>query len=105
MPKPRISIVRSHRRSIALEIERDGTILVKAPHLMPQRFITKFVSQHQDWITKHTQQIATVLSAKEDGELLFVGQKLRLTPGNYSQIIVQEDKLLFPQGLLFRRDR
>ncbi len=45
-------IVRSRRRSVALEIQKDGSLLVRAPLLMGKREIEKFVSGHQEWVQK-----------------------------------------------------
>lgn len=102
---PSITIVRSHRRSLALQIERDGTVIVKAPHLIPKRFIDQFVLEHQGWIDKHSQKIVTARSNRSENEYLYLGNKLIFTPGNYTEITVKGDKLLFPQSLLFRKNK
>lgn len=46
-------LIRSNRRSVALEITRDGRVLVRAPRRMPQRDIDAFVDKHRDWLRSH----------------------------------------------------
>ena len=46
-------VIYSGRRSVALEITRDGEIIVRAPLPMPQSEIQQFVAAHDKWIDKH----------------------------------------------------
>lgn len=102
---PNYSVARSKRRSLALHIDKNGTLIVKAPHLIPKLFIDQFVAQHLDWIDKHTKTVRIAKVAQKEGEYLYLGQNVTLTPGDYSEIRVVGDKLLFPRALLFRRDK
>lgn len=49
-------VVRSRRRSVALEIQKDGSLLVRAPFWMGDREIEKFVLGHSEWIQKKLQE-------------------------------------------------
>lgn len=49
-------LVRSRRKTIALVVERDGSLTVRAPLQMPEAHVRKFVEQHADWITKNQTQ-------------------------------------------------
>jgi hypothetical protein len=49
-------LIRSRRKTLALEITRDGRVLVRAPMRLPQTRIDEFVSGHTDWIAKHLEQ-------------------------------------------------
>jgi len=51
-------IVRSRRRTLALEIRPDGRLIVRAPTGLPERRIRQFVSERTDWITAHLQKVA-----------------------------------------------
>lgn len=102
---PNFKIERSRRRSIALQIERDGTLLVKAPHLVPMRQIENFLGQHLDWVEKHMMKAQSARSRLLENEYFYLGQKVIFTPGDYSDISVKNGKLLFPQGLLFRKEK
>ena len=54
----KINIIRSSRRTLALEIREDGTVLARAPYRMPDSEIQRFVQQKADWIAKHLQMQA-----------------------------------------------
>ena len=43
-------IKRSARKSVSLEIRPDGSLLVRAPRLMSQAAIRRFVEAHRDWV-------------------------------------------------------
>lgn len=43
-------IIRSKRKTVALEVDRDGRVLVRAPLKMKKEEIESFVSSHEKWI-------------------------------------------------------
>ncbi|MBR4765572.1 MAG: DUF45 domain-containing protein, partial [Clostridia bacterium] len=43
-------IIRSKRKTVALEVKRDGTVTVRAPLKMKKEEIESFVSSHEKWI-------------------------------------------------------
>lgn len=51
--KQPITVIRSDRRSISLEITPAGEVLVRAPRRMPEAEIRKFVQEKSSWLTKH----------------------------------------------------
>ena len=46
-------LIRSDRRTVALEVTREGRVLVRAPRRMTQKDIDSFVAKHQDWLDAH----------------------------------------------------
>lgn len=44
---------RSARKTLAVEISRDGRVIVRAPERMPQKKIDAFIAQHSAWIADH----------------------------------------------------
>ena len=46
-------LIRSRRRTLALEIASDGRLLVRAPLRLSQARIDAFVTAHEDWIARH----------------------------------------------------
>ena len=52
-----IKVIRSSRKTMVLEIIKDGTILVRAPYRMPESEIRRFIQEKSDWIEKHVQRI------------------------------------------------
>ena len=51
-------IVRSRRRTVALEVTREGRVLVRAPLRMTQGEIDRFVAAHADWLEKTRAKVA-----------------------------------------------
>ena len=49
-------LIRSKRRTVALEITQAGRVLVRAPMRMSQREIEDFVDRHGGWLEKHLAQ-------------------------------------------------
>lgn len=54
-------VVRSSRKTIAIQINRDGTVIVRAPRRCSQVAIDAFVQEKQEWILKQL----TLCSQKE----------------------------------------
>ena len=50
-------LVRSKRKTVAIEIKPDGTVVVRAPRLMSKRFIDSFIDEKQSWIETHREQM------------------------------------------------
>ena len=46
-------IIKSNRKTISVEIKRDGRLIVRAPMRMKKEDIDRFVISKQDWIEKH----------------------------------------------------
>ena len=46
-------LIRSKRKSIAIEIDRAGAVTVRAPYRMPNVAVKAFLEDKQDWIRKH----------------------------------------------------
>ena len=51
--KIEIEIIKSNRKTIAIEVRQDLRVIVRAPKRASNREIMKFVEQKQDWIAKH----------------------------------------------------
>ena len=51
-------LIRSKRRSISLEITRDGRLVVRAPLRMPNRLIEQAVAHKRDWIEEKLRDAA-----------------------------------------------
>ena len=49
-------LIRSRRKTLALEITRDCRVLVRAPLRLSQAKIDTFVSSHEAWIQTHLEQ-------------------------------------------------
>jgi predicted metal-dependent hydrolase len=79
MPVEIDQIVRSKRKTLAILIKNDGTLIVRAPMRTSQAAIQAFVKQHIAWIEKKQAEIRTVIAPARKqytpGELfLFLGK-------------------------------
>lgn len=57
----RYRVIRSDRRTVAIQIAPDGEVLVRCPRRMPQEAIRSFVESKRDWICKHLAKQVPVL--------------------------------------------
>ncbi len=87
MPIAIDKLVRSSRKTIALIIQPDGTLMVRAPLRMSDVRIRAFVEDHAEWVTKTRAKVRSAVRAEEkryaEGELFpFMGQSypLKIVP-------------------------
>ncbi len=52
-----VTIIRSNRETIAIQVNPDLTVTVRAPKRMSDREIRLFVQEKEPWIQKHVEQI------------------------------------------------
>ena len=80
MPVHVSQLIRSKRRTIALIVERDGSLTVRAPLRMSTNAIDEFVQKHLEWVEKKRLEMQSMAPAKpprryDVGELfLYMGQ-------------------------------
>ena len=79
-------LIRSRRRTLALEITRDCRVLVRSPLRMSQSRIDAFVDSHADWIAHHLEQqrqrAAMAPPAPTDAEIAALKARARaIQPG------------------------
>lgn len=78
-------LTRSRRRTIQLQIERDGSVVVRAPLGMPLFIIKQFVAHKHDWVQKHVGRVSETSERRFEftngSELPFRGQNypIRMT--------------------------
>ena len=72
------AIIRTRRRTIALIVEADGRVVVRAPLRCSDAELRRFVSQHEDWIRARQARAAAPATAPKkftDGESFhFLGE-------------------------------
>ncbi|MCR5135762.1 MAG: M48 family metallopeptidase [Oscillospiraceae bacterium] len=68
--KPEIRVIRSGRRTLALSVQRDGSVLVRAPFHVPDSEILRFAESHRDWISRQLQKQAEAEKARAETEVL-----------------------------------
>ena len=82
-----ILILRSSRKTLALEIRRDGTLLVRAPGNLPRREIQRFLREKEDWIRRH---LAQMEQRREAAREPYSPEQLRAFADRAKEIIPQK---------------
>lgn len=59
-----IQIIRSRRRTVSLEIKRDGQVLLRCPYGMSRAAIEEFLFQKEHWLRSHLESLKC--KAKEE---------------------------------------
>ena len=106
------TLLRSKRKTLALQITREGEIVVRSPLKLPEEEIRRFVAEKSPWIQKHLEQISArhsqalpPLSQEQQEALekdilqngcyspLIVDQKLRVVDGHNRLLICQDHEI------------
>jgi predicted metal-dependent hydrolase len=91
MPIEINEIVRSKRKTLALIVKPDGSLVVRAPLRTPERSIWEFIEKHADWIEKKK---AETLAALPPVPRQYVPGELFMYLGNAYQLkIVRGQKI------------
>jgi len=90
-------IIRSKRRTVALIVESDGSVTVRAPMRLPERAIREFVEKHVDWVEKKKTEMRAVVPAQskqyQPGEtFLYLGREysLEIVQGQHKKLILED---------------
>jgi len=104
MPEiPVEKIVRSRRRTIALEVTPQATLVVRAPHRVPEVYIEAMIREKSAWIQKKLAEMRARPQApvREYGEgevFWFLGRPYPLSfTDDGSREIVRSDRLCVPR--------
>lgn len=78
-----LQIVRSKRKTLSLTVTSEGTVLVRAPYCVTDRYISEFVLKHDGWIKKKlaTQQKAPNLSLDDGSKVTLFGTEYEIRTG------------------------
>ena len=65
--KQEITIIRSNRKTLAIQITKDAQVIVRAPRYLPEKEIYQFIGRKQGWIREH---LAKMQQKKDQRESL-----------------------------------
>ena len=68
------TLIRSRRRSIALTISRDATLVVRAPLFVSKGYIDRLVEKKGEWIEKKQEYFRKRAVEKKDTRLMYLGE-------------------------------
>lgn len=95
------TLIRTKRKTVAIQIKADSSVVVRAPRRLAKREIDRMVQQKADWIFSHQQQMqqrAQQSFCLSDGQLPLLG---RLVPIEYTDggtPIYSQGKCFLPKG-------
>lgn len=81
------TLIRSRRRTIALEITKDAALVVRAPMRTPVAYIEAFVREKKDWIEKKTHEIES--RPRSEKKQYFNGEKFLYLGESYELEILR----------------
>ena len=95
-------VTRSDRKSIAIVINTDGQVVIRAPKKMADDDIATFVDAKKMWIRNKQEQIAAIsekhepLSADDGDSILYLGQSYVISKENVSDISMEGNTVIVP---------
>ncbi|SRR6266480_1352802 len=101
---PPIKIIRSKRKTIALHIDQNASLVVKAPQRVSLDYIHRLIEEKKEWIQQKisAMQKHTGKQYVHGEAFLYLGKSYALQVGDYKTIMAHNTFLFFPQVLLFR---
>jgi predicted metal-dependent hydrolase len=97
-------LIRSRRRTLSLEINKDAELVVRAPLYMPEMQIEHFVTEKSQWILAHQERVrrekerVTPLTLTEGCEFPLLGHACFLHFADVSSIQVVGNRLCIPRA-------
>ena len=64
-----VTVIRSDRKTLSLQVKPDGTLLVRAPRRLPEREIDRFLQEKSAWIERTLAKVREANRAGEDAPL------------------------------------
>lgn len=98
----RYELTRSKRKTLALIIDREGRMTVRAPLRMPLTQIDAFIAEKRDWVEKTRDRLAKLpppqaaLTLADGATLPYLGGVLTLTRADVPRVVQHGDRLLVP---------
>jgi predicted metal-dependent hydrolase len=101
MANPFYELVRTARRTLALAVNRDGRLTVRAPLWTPQSQIDAFLSDKQEWIVRTRARMAMLpprvtFICLEGVALPYLGRTLTVSLGDVSRVFLVGNTLMVP---------
>lgn len=69
------TVIRSDRKTLSMQIGKDGTVIVRAPKRCSRDYIDAFVQKHELWAVKNQARMQEILSQRQEYRL-FDGEQI-----------------------------
>ena len=89
MEKIRYELIRSDRRTMSVEVDASGIVLVRVPHFTQKWRIEAFVQERRDWIeraiSRQARRQEKLPQIREEDKPLYVKRAKAILPGKIQQ--------------------
>lgn len=51
------TLIRAHKRTLSLQVNKEGQLIARAPYLMPKFLIDRFVNEKSKWVEKRIKEM------------------------------------------------
>ena len=97
----RYELIRSARKTLAISVDREGRLLVRAPLWTPQNQIDTFLTEKRHWIDQARAHMAELpphetLAASEGAVFPYMGRNITLQYADTPHVLLHGDTLLLP---------
>ena len=98
-------LVRTKRKTVALQISDRAEVVVRAPRWVSVNYIVSFVSKHADWIERRKKDInkkqARTKKFVDGEEFLFLGKKYVLSRTHQERSLMSSQSVVLEGGVLY----
>lgn len=97
------TLVRTKRRTVAIQIKSDGSVVVRAPQRLAKRELDRLVQQKEEWIASHRQQMQQSRQAQQsfslsDGQLPLLGRMIPIEYTDGGAPAYSQGRCFLPKG-------
>ncbi len=94
-------LIRSNRKTLALSIDTNGTLIVRAPFLMQTPQINAFIQKQRSWIEQTRRKVALLppvprFSPEDGAAIPYFGRSLTLQSAAVTKVTLYGDVLQYP---------
>ena len=82
----RVTVIRSRRKTAAIQIAAPGEVTLRLPLRYPQSGIPALLESHRDWIEKHMRKLETQTAEEKALPPLSAEEIRRLAPEKYAEL-------------------
>ncbi|MDD4323760.1 MAG: DUF45 domain-containing protein, partial [Eubacteriales bacterium] len=98
-------VIRSKRRTLALTIDKEARLIVRAPMRLSEDFIRDFIKEKEQWISEKQQQARlyaaqySTINLENGEEILYLGRPHIIHLQSVEEVTIAGDKLLVPEDM------
>lgn len=96
-------LIRSNRKTVAIQLQKDGSVIVRAPKRLAVYRIEAFIKEKQNWIEQHQKRLQEQQRQKEsfclsDGQFPLFGRMLPMQMTQEKAPCWQQTVVFLPEG-------